>query len=235
MTKDNQLDKSTYDSAKAYLKAALEQMIAAGRSAKEFGDFALEKFGDTFIPYLHEFSQDVSKGRIKIEGLGKSAKTAIFGRHVTLEEREQLIREAAYLRAEQRGFVGGSPDEDWRMAQQEVDQRLAQETGLVEKGRKVLTSATTVIENEFDDIKHVVAGWVEGKPAAGGKKKKVVKKKKAAASKSSAAKIGAVPAKKKTEKAGKKEEPKKTTKVKKPAKKKTAGKKAAKKESAKSE
>ncbi|ALP52739.1 hypothetical protein Tel_05995 [Candidatus Tenderia electrophaga] len=185
MTQGDPLNKSTYESARAYLKDALEQMLAAGRSTREFGEFALEKFGDKFIPYLQEFSQDVSKGKIKIKGLGQSAKTAVFGRHVTLEERNQLIREAAYLRAERRGFVGGSPEQDWCLAEQDVDQRLAQETGLVEKGRQALHSASAVMEREFDDIKHVVGRWLEGRPAApddtpaknkAGAKKKAVKK-----------------------------------------------------------
>jgi len=37
--KDEQVDSSTYEKARGYLKAALEQMIAAGRNVKEFGDF----------------------------------------------------------------------------------------------------------------------------------------------------------------------------------------------------
>lgn len=212
MTQGDQVDKSTYASARAYLKDALEQMLAAGRSAQEFGEFALEKFGDQFIPYLQEFSHDVSKGKVKIKGLGQSAKTAVFGRHVTLEEREQMIREAAYLHAERRGFVGASPEQDWCLAEQEVDQRLAQETGLVEKGRQALHSASAVMEREFDDIKQVVGHWLEGRPAApddkpakkkAGAKKKTVKKKAA-----------------------------KTAKVKKAVKKKTAKKKASKKKPA---
>jgi len=39
-------------------------------------------------------------------------------------EREQRIAEAAYLRAERRGFVGGDPVADWIDAEQEVDAEL---------------------------------------------------------------------------------------------------------------
>ncbi len=214
MTKNNQLDKSTYENSKMYLKTALEQMIAAGRSAREFGDVALEKFGETVTPYLHEFSEDVSKGRIKIEGLGKSAKRTIFGPHVTPEERQQMIREAAYLRAERRGFVGGSAEDDWHMATQEIDQRLMQERGLVDKGHKALTSAGTIIEHEIDDIKHVVADWFGGKVGAV-EKKGVTKKKK----------VAKQPLDKVEAKA-----PKESAKVKPAVKKKTSMKKSAKKE-----
>lgn len=43
---------------------------------------------------------------------------------VPAEERMQLIREAAYRRAEQRGFEGGSPEEDWYEAEKEVEEKL---------------------------------------------------------------------------------------------------------------
>lgn len=215
MSKHNhQLDESTYESARAYLKDALEQMLAAGRSARELGDFALDKFGDKFIPYLQAFSQDVSKGKIKIKGLGKPAKTAIFGRHVSRQEREDMIREAAYLRAEQRGFVGGSPEEDWRQAEREVDRRLAQETGLVEKGRMALTSAGTIIEREFDEVRRVVAGWLEGGAGSGPLEEAILKKK--------AAKKKAVKKKAVKKKAVKKKAVKKKAAAKKRAKKATA-------------
>ncbi|MFU8857077.1 MAG: DUF2934 domain-containing protein [Deferrisomatales bacterium] len=40
---------------------------------------------------------------------------------------EALIRQAAYVRAESRGFVGGSPEQDWLEAEAEVDHLRAQE------------------------------------------------------------------------------------------------------------
>lgn len=42
------------------------------------------------------------------------------------EIRYQMIAEAAYLRAEQRGFNGGDPLEDWLAAEHEVDLLLAE-------------------------------------------------------------------------------------------------------------
>jgi hypothetical protein len=41
------------------------------------------------------------------------------------EERHRLIAEEAYLRAERRGFDGGSPEQDWLEAEAAVDARLA--------------------------------------------------------------------------------------------------------------
>ncbi len=44
---------------------------------------------------------------------------------VNVEERSRMIAEAAYLRAEKRGFAG-DPVEDWLLAEEEVDRRLGQ-------------------------------------------------------------------------------------------------------------
>lgn len=40
------------------------------------------------------------------------------------EQRRQLIAEAAYYRAEKRGFNGGDPVADWIEAEKEIDSRL---------------------------------------------------------------------------------------------------------------
>lgn len=166
MAKDSRLDKARYESAKTYLKAAFEHLIAAGQDVRKLVEFASERFGDTFVPYVRQFLSDVREGRISIQGLTESAKMAVLGRQITAEEREALIREAAYLRAERRGFVGGSPEEDWHLAEQEIDQRLAAESGLVVKGRRALSSATTNLEQELDSVKDVITRWLEGKGGA---------------------------------------------------------------------
>lgn len=44
---------------------------------------------------------------------------------VTPEERRHMIAEAAYLRAESRGFTGGDPNEDWLIAESEIDKILS--------------------------------------------------------------------------------------------------------------
>ena len=40
------------------------------------------------------------------------------------EERRRMIAEAAYFRAEKRGFAGGDPVEDWIVAERRVDEAL---------------------------------------------------------------------------------------------------------------
>mgnify|MGYP000509970182 CR=1 FL=1 len=46
-------------------------------------------------------------------------------RSISAEERYRLIAEAAYYRAEKRGFQGGDPNQDWIQAEKEVDAKLS--------------------------------------------------------------------------------------------------------------
>ncbi len=162
MTDEKQPRKSTYEVVQQYLKASLEAMIATGHNFREFTNFILEKFGDNFYPYLHRFYEDVRKGRIRIQGLTQTARTAVFGHHVTPEEREERIRKAAYQQAEQRGFQGGSEIEDWQAAEKQVDEQLEKETGFVDKGYDVITSAASIVDKEVENVKKVVKNWLEG-------------------------------------------------------------------------
>ena len=50
--------------------------------------------------------------------------TLTFTRFVKAEQRAALIAEAAFLRAEQRGFAPGHELEDWLAAESEVDGKL---------------------------------------------------------------------------------------------------------------
>jgi len=47
------------------------------------------------------------------------------GSSVTPEQRQRMIAEAAYYRAQQRGFQRGDPQQDWLAAEVEIDQMLA--------------------------------------------------------------------------------------------------------------
>ena len=40
---------------------------------------------------------------------------------ITEEERRRAVAEAAYYKAEHRGFQGGDPEQDWRDAEAEID------------------------------------------------------------------------------------------------------------------
>ena len=45
--------------------------------------------------------------------------------NITDEQRLGMIAEAAYFKAEQRGFQGGDPAEDWLAAESEIDALLS--------------------------------------------------------------------------------------------------------------
>lgn len=64
----------------------------------------------------------------KTDAKAKSTRknTALGGPvHMSPEERYRLVAEAAYLRAEQRGFNGGDPTADWLAAEAEIDAALS--------------------------------------------------------------------------------------------------------------
>lgn len=52
------------------------------------------------------------------------AEAATESRAFTGEDRYRMIAEAAYFRAESRGFAGGSDLDDWLAAEMEIDQIL---------------------------------------------------------------------------------------------------------------
>jgi Protein of unknown function (DUF2934) len=51
--------------------------------------------------------------------------TATVTRSVSAEQRNSMIAESAYLRAEARGFQGGDPVQDWLDGEKEVDALLS--------------------------------------------------------------------------------------------------------------
>jgi hypothetical protein len=57
----------------------------------------------------------------------------------TADERVAMIAEAAYYKAEHRGFSDGSPESDWWEAEKEIDAMLATPRGSG-NGRRARTS-----------------------------------------------------------------------------------------------
>ena len=161
MSDNPRLDRNTYESSKRYLEEAAHHMANAGHKIHDFSDFALEKFGDDVLPYLEQFYRDIREGRIGLHNMTQPVKTAFFGVHVTPEERERMIRETAYLNAEQRGFSDGSDYDDWLNAERQVDAQLARSAGLVARGKKSVSSLAAVAEDDLKSAKAAVAEWVE--------------------------------------------------------------------------
>lgn len=65
-----------------------------------------------------------AKGNGEIAAVKKSKKAANLLGGVTPEQRYRMICDAAYYRAERRGFIGGNPEQDWVEAELEIDQLL---------------------------------------------------------------------------------------------------------------
>ena len=63
---------------------------------------------------------------------------------VSPETRHALIREAAYYRAERRGFAEGDPEADWAAAEAEIDQLLAAAPDPAPAARKPAGKRTAV-------------------------------------------------------------------------------------------
>lgn len=48
--------------------------------------------------------------------------------HVTEQERQRMIAEAAYYNAEHRGFMRGDPEQDWFLAVAQIERQLHSNT-----------------------------------------------------------------------------------------------------------
>jgi hypothetical protein len=166
------IDEEMYQATRPHLKEALERTIGLGRSVRDWGEFCLEKFGGTVAPYLKRLLDEVQQHAVKIDGWSESTKQTIFGAQVAPEERDRRVREAAYFRAERRGFVGGAPEQDWIEAEREIDRQIAEQSGIVEKGCEAVMSLSELAVKGFDHTKDALSGWMghrsrsEGQQAA---------------------------------------------------------------------
>ncbi|MFZ0257252.1 MAG: DUF2934 domain-containing protein [Gammaproteobacteria bacterium] len=71
-------------------------------------------------------SLEMRPQKTTLEKKALSAKKVEKAQHITPEERWNRIADAAYYRAEKRGFVSGDPAEDWLAAEAEIDAELAE-------------------------------------------------------------------------------------------------------------
>lgn len=62
---------------------------------------------------------DLSAGKNRVEGAHTSSETRF-----SEDERRRMVAEAAYYRAQQRGFSAGGEVDDWLTAEREISQRL---------------------------------------------------------------------------------------------------------------
>jgi hypothetical protein len=160
-------DKKNKD-LKKYLKKSLEHMVAAGHGIKEFSEFTLEHLGNTAQPHIRDFIQDVHTGAIKVKGITKATRNKILGYHISKEEREQMIREAAYQLAEKRNFVGGDAETDWYEAEEMLICQLDEDAGLVVKSFKTVTHLSTELAAKVKTLEHDVHKWLDDRHSRAG-------------------------------------------------------------------
>lgn len=153
----------SYETVRPFLKASLEQIVAAGRGVRDMAEFSAERLGDKALPLVNRFLAEVHAGQVKIKGLTDSVHQSLFDGRPSPEERERLIREAAYLRAEQHGFVGASPEEDWAEAEREIDAWLAVQDGLIARGRHAVESVAATAERGAEATYVLVRQWLAGR------------------------------------------------------------------------
>jgi hypothetical protein len=153
-------DEEMYQAARPHLRDALEYTIALGRSAHDWGEFCLEKFGVAVTPYLKRFIAEVEPYTLKIERWSDCTKQIFLGAEMNPDERDRRVREAAYFRAERRGFVGGSPEQDWMEAEHEIDEQIAAQMGVIEKAREAVSSLGELALKGFECIKDTLKAWM---------------------------------------------------------------------------
>jgi len=92
------------------------------------------------------------------ERAGASTQTRTGGRGETTpppEERRRMIATAAYMRAEQRRFVGGDPMADWLAAEAEVNQSLAAQRQ--EKERAAFERMYKEVRHALEEVREKVS------------------------------------------------------------------------------
>jgi len=165
MADNTQFDSESYAKLRPHFQHAMEQFIEAGHSVREFVDFIIEKFDDTILPYLKRFLAEIEQGTVVIDNLSRSASSTLFGRNTSPELRRQMIEQAAYFRAQQRGFVGCDPVADWIEAEREVDTELESETGLIARGHQAIVTLSSAVEKELIEVINSISQWLKGPQA----------------------------------------------------------------------
>ena len=66
-------------------------------------------------------SKPIAETKAKPMPVSKKAAKSNGATPITPEQRYRMICDAAYFRAECRGFIGGNPAEDWTAAEAEID------------------------------------------------------------------------------------------------------------------
>ncbi len=185
--KKERIDKGTYEATKPYLKAALEQLLKAGRSVKDFLEFAVGRFGGAIVPYVKKFEQEVREGTVKVAGVTKSTKDAVLGQS-PFETGKATLR-AVKNTAEKEIHVVKDVVGDWvagRTGKAPVKKAAAKKTAAKRSATKKKAAAKKAAP------KKTAAKKAAPKKKAAAKKKTATKKRAAATKKAAAPKSASV-------------------------------------------
>jgi hypothetical protein len=159
VSNEHRTAESSDEAIRSYLKATLEHLLAAGHCAHELVDFSLQRFGMDIIPHLEQLQEDIRERRLEVANLAGSTRTAVFAIQVSPEQWEEMVREAAHLRADMRGFAEGNPEEDWYAAEEEIEALIERQAGLLERAERSNTSIAVTAERELAEIANIVDRW----------------------------------------------------------------------------
>ena len=88
----------------------------------------LKKLSDE-LETLHTKMQEMEQRLERKIEVAAAAAVAGLNPGIDAEQHQQMIAEQAYLIAEQRGFQGGDPCQDWREAEKRVNTMLMEQSG----------------------------------------------------------------------------------------------------------
>src|SRR6185295_3200065 len=86
------------------------------------GSVAVEKM----LEIAHSGAAYLFPGQFRYPAPEAPARRQAMGSDVTAEQRRRMIAEAAYFRAQRRGFENGDSTADWLAAEAEIERALAQ-------------------------------------------------------------------------------------------------------------
>lgn len=92
-----------------------------------------------FLAQSAEFRTQLNRQDTDLRSSLRALRTALV-RLLISELRQDMIRKAAYRRAEQRGFTGGNSEQDWREAEAEIEREFQNELARIEMNAQAAVS-----------------------------------------------------------------------------------------------
>lgn len=132
------------------LSTQRQQTLGAYEDLARSVDTAVERIHDEitkqvsglnarFLAQSAEFRTQLNRQDTDLRSSLRALRTALV-RLLISELRQDMIRNAAYRRAEQRGFTGGNSEQDWREAEAEIEREFQNELARIEMNAQAAVS-----------------------------------------------------------------------------------------------